>query len=116
MYDASAALDLERAAFGSFNSLATYRPRLRRRLVRSTGRIIAEPLPAPPFTARAVADAPTAKPEDTRVRWIAPEEPVGLFAMRTFGLTLATFGVYHFWAASKIDGDLLVRSRSTVRA
>ncbi|MFM2422097.1 MAG: hypothetical protein RL291_627, partial [Pseudomonadota bacterium] len=102
MYDASAALPQERQAGGVLKTLVSRLPWQ------------ASLAPAKPDTAdlsgddaRSVdrdvaaateAEAGAVTPPRTPVRWIEPEEPVSNFALRNFGLTLATFGGYIFWA------------------
>lgn len=65
---------------------------------------------APPDTTDAEAalhvSGPPAAPSsartgETAITWIEPRENLWVLALRDFGLTLATFGVYHFWGRAE---------------
>jgi uncharacterized membrane protein YjgN (DUF898 family) len=63
--------------------------------------------PARSTTALAVADpavteaATVAPSTDRAIAWVEPTENLWLLSIKNFGLTLATFGVYHFWGQAE---------------
>jgi hypothetical protein len=65
---------------------------------RSTRAFDVDPIrTAAPAEARALVVSATADTTLTRpIRWAAPAENLWLLSIKNFGLTLATFGVYHF--------------------
>lgn len=76
-FTAEPALDVARQLF----SLETFEPPAR-----------ADVLPA-----AAKPDCPNAGP----IVWVEPDESLWLLSLRNFGLTLMTFGVYHFWGRAE---------------
>ncbi len=44
---------------------------------------------------------PAAALDPAPVRWVEPAENLWLLSLRNLGLTLATFGVYHFWGRAE---------------
>lgn len=67
-------------------------------------RVSAEACPGSiPDTKRTVAHdavAPAPSPERP-IAWVEPTEPFWQLALKNFGLTLATLGVYHFWGRAE---------------
>jgi uncharacterized membrane protein YjgN (DUF898 family) len=88
MYDASAALPRERSAGRTLSGLLARLPSLR----------TADAARSDETAQRAETTVDQTTSASTPVAWSEPKEHVALFAARTFGLTLATFGAYAFWA------------------
>lgn len=120
MYDASAALAPERSAGKAVRAFLANLP-----WSRGLGRAPTLDAPVEPkgsaatlaVVDQASIDALAHVQPPSKIAWVEPSEPVALFALRTFGLTLATFGAYAFWArvenrqrllgAVEIDGKRL---------
>ncbi len=59
------------------------------------------PLNATLANVRVVEAALPAQPPPRVVTWAHPDENLWLLSLKNFGLTLATFGVYHFWGRAE---------------
>jgi uncharacterized membrane protein YjgN (DUF898 family) len=85
---------------------------LRRISLRATSdqgdRTAAEPVSAT-NVARETTDADIRTNDDRTVTWVGPKDNLWLVAMKNYGLTLATFGVYYFWGRAEM-------TRQTVNA
>ena len=54
--------------------------------------------PAPAMRAEPQTASP---PAQSPIAWVEPAESLWLLSLRNFGLTLMTFGVYHFWGRAE---------------
>jgi uncharacterized membrane protein YjgN (DUF898 family) len=55
----------------------------------------------------ATVTSTAATPVDEPITWVEPQESLWLLSLKNLGLTLATFGLYHFWGRAEARRQLV---------